>query len=106
MSEVGRAIKRIDHPFVTGGSLLGEPTLFGKNRMGWEHGVDHVDDLLFGLMVGIRDKVEELLVLNANTAARAFDENAAGLAGRINGNRKKRVEGYILFMGEGHGAAS
>ena len=68
--------------------------------------MDHVDDALFGLMVGIRDKVEELLVFNANTAARAFNENGAGLAGRINGNRKKRVEGYILFMRGGHGAAS
>lgn len=106
VSEVGRAVKRIDDLFVTGGSLLGEPTLFGKNRMGWERVVDHVDDPLFRLMVGISDKVEELLVFNANTAARAFDENGAGLAGRINGNRKERVEGNILVMREGHGAAS
>ena len=106
MSEVGRAIKRIDDPFVTRWSVLGESTFFGKNRMGREGGMDHVDDPLFCLMVGVRDKIDELLMFNAKTGARAFNENGAGLAGGINGNRKKRVEGNILVMHEGHGVAS
>ena len=52
------------------------------------------------------NKVEDLLMFNAKSDTRAFNENGSGLAGRINGNSKKRVKGYILFMGEGHGAAS
>ena len=67
MGEVGRAIKRIDHPFVAGWRLLGQPTFLGKDRMGREGVMDDVDDALLRPMVGVGDKVDDLLMFNAKT---------------------------------------
>jgi hypothetical protein len=86
VSEVGRAIKRIDHPFVAGWRLLGQPTFLGKDTMGWEGVVDDVDNPLLCLMVGIGDKVDYLLMFNAKTVARAFRQNGSSLAGRVSGD--------------------
>ena len=54
VGEVGRAIKRIDHPFVAGWRLLGQPTFLGKDTMGRKGVVNHVDDPLLRLVVGVR----------------------------------------------------
>ena len=72
MGEVSRAIKRIDHPFVAGWRLLGQPTFLGKDRMGWEGVMDDVDDALLRPVVGIGNEVDELLMFNAKTGACAF----------------------------------
>jgi hypothetical protein len=86
VGEVGRAIKRIDHPFVAGWRLLGQPTFLGKDRMGWESVVDDVDDPLLCLVVGVSDKIDDLLMFNAKTGARGFRQNGSGLAGRVSGD--------------------
>jgi hypothetical protein len=72
VGEVGRAIKRIDHPFVAGWRLLGQSTFLGKDTMGWEGIVDDIDDALLCLVVGISDKVNDLLMFNAKPSPRAF----------------------------------
>ena len=40
--------------------------------MGWEGVVNDVDDPLLCLVVGIGDKIDDLLMFNAKTGARAF----------------------------------
>ena len=72
VGEVGRAIKRINHPFVAGWKLLGQPSFLGKDMMGWEGVVDDLDDPLLRLAVGISDKIDDLLMFNPKTSARAF----------------------------------
>ena len=72
VGEVGRAIKRIDYPFVAGWRLLGETTFLSKDTMGWESVVNDVDDSLLCLVVSIGDKIDDLLMFNAKTGARAF----------------------------------
>ena len=67
---------------------------------------DDVDNALFGLVVGVSDKINDLLVFNAKTSARAFHENSSGLAGCINGDRDECVERNILAIWYGHEAAS
>jgi hypothetical protein len=66
--------------------LLGQPTFLGKDTMGWEGVVDDVDNPLLCLMVGIGDKVDDLLMFNAKTIACAFRQNGSGLAGRVSGD--------------------
>jgi hypothetical protein len=72
VGEVGRAVKRIDHPFVAGWRLLGQSAFLGKDTMGREGVMDDVDDPLLRLVVGVGDKVDNLLTFNAKTGARAF----------------------------------
>jgi hypothetical protein len=40
--------------------------------MGWEGVVDNVDDPLLRPVVGVGNKVDDLLMFNAKTGARAF----------------------------------
>jgi hypothetical protein len=61
MGEVCCTIERIDHPFITGWTLLGQPAFLGKDSMGREGGVDDVNDLLLCLVVRVGDKVDGLL---------------------------------------------
>ena len=86
MGEVGCAIKRIDHPFIAGRRRFGQPALLGKDRMGWKGVLNHVDDALLCPVVGVGDKVDDLLVFNAKTGARGFSENGSGLASCVSGN--------------------
>ena len=72
MSEVGRAIKRINHPFVAGWRVLGETPFLSKDTRGREGVVNDVDNSLLRLMVGIGDKVDDLFMFNAKTGARAL----------------------------------
>jgi hypothetical protein len=72
VGEVGRAIKRIDHPLVAGWRLLGETTFLSEDTVGWEGVVNDVDDSLLCLVIGVGDKIDDLLMFNAKTAARAF----------------------------------
>jgi hypothetical protein len=51
--------------------------------MGREGIMDDVDDPLLRLVVSVGDKVDNLLVFNAKTGARAFPENGPGLAGCV-----------------------
>jgi hypothetical protein len=66
--------------------LLGETTFLRKDTMGWEGVVDDVDDPLLRLVVGVGDKVDDLLMFNAKTLARAFHQNGSGLPGRVSGD--------------------
>jgi len=86
VGEVGRAIKRINHPFVAGWRLLGLPTFLGKDRMSREGVMDDVDDTLLRLVVGVGDKVDDLLMFDTKSGTCAFNQNGSGLAGRINGD--------------------
>jgi hypothetical protein len=61
MGEICCAIERIDHPFVAGWAMLAQSAFLGKDRMIRKGGVDDVDDLLFCLMVRVRDKIDGLL---------------------------------------------
>jgi hypothetical protein len=71
MGEVGRAVKRIDHPFVAGWRLFCQPPFLGKDTMGREDVVDDVNDSLLRLVVGVSDKIDDLLIFNAKTSPRA-----------------------------------
>jgi hypothetical protein len=72
VGEVSCAIKRINHPFVTGWRLFGQSTFLGKDRMGWECRADDIDDPLLCLVVGVRDKINNLLMFNPKAGAYAF----------------------------------
>jgi hypothetical protein len=54
--------------------------------MGREGVVDDVDDPLLRPVVGVGDKVDDLLMFNAKTGARAFRQNGSSLAGRVSGD--------------------
>ena len=52
--------------------MLGQPTFLGKDRVSREGVVDDLDDPLLRLVIGTGDKVDDLLMFNAKTSARAF----------------------------------
>jgi hypothetical protein len=72
VGEIGRAVKRIDHPFVAGWKLFCQPAFLGKDVMGRKGVVNHVNDPLFRLVVGVSDEVDDLSMFNAKTGPRAF----------------------------------
>jgi hypothetical protein len=41
---------------------------------------------LLCLVVGVSDKIDDLLMFNAKTGARGFRQNGSGLVGRVSGD--------------------
>lgn len=91
MCEVGRAIKRVDYPFIAGWGLFGQPSLLGKDGVGWEALLNDVDDALLRPVVGVGHEVDDLLVFDGETGTCGFSEYGSGLAGCIRRDRNDSV---------------
>lgn len=50
--------------------MFGQSSLLSKDGVGWEGLVDNVNNPLFRLVVGVRDQINDLFMLNAKTSTR------------------------------------
>ena len=98
MSKVGRAVERIDHPFVSRWRLLGEPSLLGKDRVSWEGIMDDIDDPLLRPVIGVGDEVDDLFVFNAKAGARTFRQNGSSLPCCVSSDGGEPIEWDILIV--------
>ena len=96
MSEVSRAIERIDNPSMFALVRVGA-AFFGEDRVGRKGPLQNVDDRGLGLLVGLSDKVNRIGLAGYAGTAKPFKMDAC--------SRPRRPERHFMdFDAVGHGS--